>query len=69
MSNHIDKYKRRLGRNGDDVGKVYDNNTIAFIEATFHASPTFRVLEVKSTELTHITEIDARVVEVERMGT
>lgn len=69
MSDYINKYKRRLSRNGDDIGDVYANNTIAFIESTFHASPTFRVLEVKSAELTEVTEIDARVVEVERMGT
>lgn len=68
MSEHLDKYRRRLSRNGEHVGEAYANNTIAFIEATFHASPTFRVLEVNSTEFPDITEIDARVVEVERMG-
>jgi hypothetical protein len=69
MSEHINKYKRRLSRNGDNVGEVYANNTIAFIEATFSASPTFRVLEVFSAEFPEIKQIDARVVEVERMGT
>jgi hypothetical protein len=68
MSDYLDKYKRRVGRNGNDVGEVYKNNTIAFIEATFHASPTFRVMEVNSTQLPEIKEIDARIVEVERMG-
>jgi hypothetical protein len=67
-SDFLDKYKRRVGRNGDDVGEVYKNNTIAFIEATFHASPTFRVMEVQSTQFPEIKEIDARIVEVERMG-
>jgi len=66
--NHIDKYKRRLSRNGDDVGEVYSNNTIAFMENTFHVSPTFRVLEVLSSELPSLKQIDSRVVEVERMG-
>lgn len=66
---HIDKYKRRLNRNGADLGKAYANNTIAFIESTFHASPTFRVLDVVSFEKPHITQMDARVVEVERLGT
>lgn len=69
MSEHLDKYRRRLSRNGSNTGEAYANNTIAFIEATFHASPTFRVLEVVSTEFPDITEMDARVVEVERMGT
>lgn len=68
MSNHFDKYKNRLQRNGENVGEALDNNTIAFRESTFHASPTFRVLEVDSIEKPHITEMDARVVEVERMG-
>jgi hypothetical protein len=68
MAEHLDKYKRRLGRNGNDVGEVYKNNTIAFIEATFHASPTFRVMGVNSNKFPEVTEMDARVVEVERLG-
>lgn len=68
MGNHLDKYKQRLLRNGSNSGEAYTNNTIAFIDNTFHASPTFRVLEVLSTEFPHITGMDARVVEVERMG-
>jgi hypothetical protein len=66
---HLDKYRSRLSRNGTNTGEVYASNTIAFIEATFQASPTFRVLEVVSTEFPEITQMDARVVEVERMGT
>lgn len=68
MGEHLNRYIRRLSRNGNDVGEVYKNNTIAFIEATFQASPTFRVMEVKSTQFPEITEMDARVVEVERLG-
>lgn len=68
MSEHLDKYRRRLNRNGNNIGEAYTNNTIAFIESTFHASPTFRVLEVNSAEFPEILEMDARVVEVERMG-
>jgi hypothetical protein len=66
---YLDKYKNRLGRNGNNVGEKYANNTIAFIEATFSDSPTFRILEVVSTEFPETVEMDARVVEVERMGT
>lgn len=69
MSDGINKYKNRLNRNGADLGEAYANNTIAFIESTFHASPTFRVMGVKSFEKPDISEMDARVVEVERMGT
>lgn len=69
MGEHVDKYKRRLERNGANLGEAYANNTIAFIEATFSSSPTFRVVDVSCIEKPHITEMDARVVEVERMGT
>lgn len=69
MGSRHDKYRRRVARNGDNIGKAYASNTIAFKEATFHASPTFRVLEVKSSEFPNVKQMDARVVEVERMGT
>lgn len=65
----FDAYRNRLNRNGKNVGDAYNNNTIALIESTFHASPTFRLMGVKSTEKPDVTEMDARVVEVERMGT
>lgn len=65
----LDKYRRRVTRNGvDNVGKAFEENTIAFRESTFHASPTFRVIDVLNTELNTIEKMDARVVEVERMG-
>jgi hypothetical protein len=66
---YLDRFKNRLTRNGENIGEVYANNTIAFIEATFSDSPTFRVLEVVSEQFPDIKEIDSRVVEVERMGT
>ncbi len=65
--NYIDKYKKRLGRQGTDNGQAYASNTIAFINANFHASPTFKKVEVASSIL-DIIEIDTRIVEVERMG-
>ncbi|MFS0905803.1 hypothetical protein AB3N02_22530 [Priestia aryabhattai] len=64
-----DKYKSRMNRNGKNTGEAYANNTIAFIESTFASSPTFRVLDVLSTEFPNIKQMDARVVEVERLGT
>ncbi len=71
MGNFLERHNKRLGKNGkiEDMGDAYANNTSAFIDSNFHASPTFRVLKVKSTEFPNITEIDARVIEVERMGT
>lgn len=68
MSDYIERYKKRIGRNGNNTGEAYANNTIAFIQSAFEASPTFHVLEVDSYEFPNIKEIDARVVEVERMG-
>jgi hypothetical protein len=65
----LDRYKNRLSRNGNNVGDKYANNTIAFIEATFADSPTFRVVEVVSKEFPEIQTMETRVVEVERMGT
>lgn len=65
---HIEKYRKRIGRNGKDVGEVYKNNTVAFIESTFHASPTFRKMKVDSFQFPEVKDIDARVVEIERMG-
>lgn len=68
MSDYIKRYRNRTLRRGKDAGEFYENNTIAYIESTFADSPTFRVLKVNSTEFPNIQEIDARVVEVERMG-
>lgn len=65
----FERHRRKLKRSGENVGDAYNNNTIAFIESTFEASPTYRVMGVSSTEKPDITEMDARVVEVERMGT
>ncbi|QPK89729.1 hypothetical protein IEN91_04570 [Bacillus velezensis] len=62
------KYRERINRSGENVGDALSNNTIAFIESTFSDSTTFRKLGVTSYENPDITEMDARVVEVERMG-
>ena len=69
--NYLDKYIRRLKRAGNNVGEVYNNNTISFIESTFHASPTYRIMDIESNNpmYSHITQMDGRVVEVERLGT
>jgi hypothetical protein len=67
--NYFDKYNRRLWRFGKNSGESFHNSTINFINTTFHASPTFRVLKVSSIEFPDINEIDARVIEIERMGT
>lgn len=68
-SNYLDKYRKRLQRYGDNVGDAYSKNTISFIESTFHASPTYRIMEVESSAYPNLKEMDGRVVEVERLGT
>lgn len=67
---YLDKYTKRLKRIGDNVGEAYYNNTISFIESTFHASPTYRMMDIESNNpmYSHITKMDGRVVEVERLG-
>lgn len=67
--NYFDKYHRRLERTGKNSGEGFQNSTINFINSTFSSSPSFRVLTVNSTEFPDINEIDARVIEIERMGT
>lgn len=68
MADYLDKYRRRLQRSGEDIGDVYSNNTISFIESNFKASPTFRVVDVISSEFPHVKQIDTRIITVERMG-
>lgn len=68
MSNPYDKYIKRLKQKGENIGDVYKGNTITFINKNFKDSPTYRLLTVKSTEFPNITEMDARVIEVDRSG-
>lgn len=69
MSNYFEKYKKRLMRNGSDVGEAYENNTLNFIEKTFSSSPTYRIMSINSIAYPDVVEMDGRVVEVERLGT
>lgn len=68
--NYKDRYRRRLGRIGQDVGQAITNNTIDFINKTFHSSSTYRIMTIETNhkDYEEIESIDARVVQVERMG-
>lgn len=66
--NVFDRYRRRVRSFGNDVGESLTRNTNAFIDSTFHASPSFRVMEVNSYHDPDIKEMDARVIEIERLG-
>lgn len=68
MSDYINKYKKRMEINGVDMGDAYSKNTIHFMESTFHASPSYRVMKVKGTEYENVDTMDGRVIEVDRMG-
>lgn len=68
-SDYINKYKNRLGRNGNNNGDVFMQNTISFIESTFADSPTYRLVQVDSSQFTDIKQMDVRVEFVETMGT
>lgn len=63
-----DNYVERVTGIGGDVGEALTSNTINFIEQSFHASPTYRVMEILSSEIPDVTEMDGRVVEIERLG-
>lgn len=69
MKNYSQKYERRMLSIGDNVGEAYLSNTFAFMDTTFHAAPTYRVMQIESSAYPDLKEMDGRVVEVERLGT
>jgi hypothetical protein len=68
MVNIYDKYQSRITRKGNNIGDIYKNNTVNFIDNKFKDSPTYRLLNVKSAEFPDIQQMDARVVELEKSG-
>ena len=66
---YINRYRKRLYRNGEDTGEALTNNTISFINRNFTSSPTYRKMEVSSSSNPTLVSMDARVVEIERLGT
>lgn len=69
MSKYLDVYKKRILSNGEDVGDALSNDTIAFINDSFKNSTTYKLLEVESSKFVNLKTIDARVVQIERLGT
>lgn len=67
MTDYFERYKRRMNHHGKDIGDSLTKNTIAFIESTFKASPTYREMTVLRYGETPYT-MGARVVEIERLG-
>lgn len=68
MSEHRDKMRRRMSHKGDNEGESLKSNSIAFTNKNFKKSPSYRRLAVKSAKYPELTEIDARVMSIERMG-
>lgn len=68
MSQHIEKYRARLTPFGENIGQAFQSNTDNFMETAFADSPTYRRMGVRGRQYPDITEIDGRVIEVERMG-
>lgn len=68
MKDYMDDYIEKLEPYGLDIGDGFTSNTDVFMESTFTASPTYRLMKVKGTEYEHIDTIDGRTIEVERMG-
>lgn len=67
MSDYLKRYRRRVTKTGNNIGESLTNNTIAFIESTFKHSPTYRELTVRRYGIPAY-KMDARVVEIERLG-
>lgn len=68
MSDYLNRYKSRLGYYGKNTGESLNSNTIAFVNANFKNAPTYRLVDVyKYGE--DVKQMDARVIEVERLGT
>lgn len=68
MSDYRDKMKRRLEYKGMDEGQSLQSNATEFANKKFTQSPSYRRMGVKSFKQPDLTEIDARVMTIERMG-
>lgn len=69
MSKYLDVYKKRILSNGSDVGEALSNDTIEFINDSFKNATTYKLLKIESSKFIDIKTMDARVVQVERLGT
>jgi hypothetical protein len=57
-----------MSHKGDNEGESIKSNSTVFANKNFHKSPTYRRMAVKSFKNPDLTEIDARVMSIERMG-
>lgn len=64
-----DNYQKRLRRYGYNVGNVYKNSTENFVNNVFDSSPTYRRAGVISRKYPDMSQIDIRVIGVQRLGT
>ncbi len=68
MSEHRDKMRRRMAHKDNNEGESLKNNSVVFAQKNFHKSPSYRRMAVNSIKYPTLTEIDARVMSIERMG-
>jgi len=68
LADYIENYKKRMGRKGKNIAESLHSNTVYLYNKLFDASTSYRVIEVESTHFPDIRQIDARVTEIERIG-
>lgn len=68
MSEHRDKMRRRMNARGNNDGESLQSNLYEIANQTFDKSPTYRRMLVQSHQFPELKEIDARVMNIERMG-
>lgn len=57
-----------MNARGKNEGESIKRNATEFANKNFHKSPSYRRMKVKSHKQPELTEIDARVMSIERMG-
>ena len=66
---YLERYQNRVNADGKSVGESLKNNTLNFIDKKFKDAPTYRLAKVyKNNDFTNYSEIDTRVLEINRMG-
>ena len=66
---YLERYQNRVNADGQSVGESLKNNTLNFIDKKFKDAPTYRLAKVyKNNDFTNYSEIDTRVLEINRMG-
>lgn len=68
MASYIEKYRKRVNQEGDNLGSSYTSRTHGYINRKFKESPQYRRITVDSAEFPDIEEMDVHITSIERMG-